>query len=109
MLDFAIRRQNDKRYLIINFNSFIKNSDYRMSLANRLELASFNDAEKALGAVPDFGGGSSFGGRRTEARIGVEDRWRQYASHPLFLEVLARPRLRQLGKQFFGDDYVEVT
>lgn len=79
---------------VIHYNRFVLDPAYRMEQAAALRLPDAVAAETALGNVPDFGGGSSFGGRRPAGD--VLGRWRAYADDPRFRRLASDPELVRL-------------
>jgi hypothetical protein len=91
----------ENRVLAINFNRFTEDEAYRRTLADRIGLSSFDQAEEALQHTPDFGGGSSFKHVRGPSS-GVSDRHLEYREDDFFQAALRDPELMTLAEAFFG-------
>jgi len=107
LLDIGIRSSKLPNAAVVNFNRFIVDSSYREDLAERLGLMSLDNAESALHNVPDFGGGSSFGGHDHSTVADVSQRWRTYENDPFYRSLLADRELRSLSEEYFGRDYLK--
>jgi hypothetical protein len=89
--------------LRVNYSRWFRDGAYRAELAGRLgvELTDFG-----LEVVPDFGGGSSFEGKRMSGRaqqMNVGERWKANAEHPLMRSLLADEAVRDLCAEIFGE------
>ena len=102
-LEFANRTAQNRgpNWLVINFNRFIEEPDYRRELGRELQIKSFEMAEEALKLTPTFGGGSSFRGEDDPASHPL-NRWVKFSSDPFFLSTLSDSELIAQSEYFFG-------
>ena len=87
--------------LVISYNRWCVDRDYRRGVAQHLGLA-FTDAGRDR--VWPCNGGSSFDGRAYDGRAAamrVFDRWRHYAEDPSFRQMFD-PEVRTLSARIFG-------
>lgn len=97
----------DRRYLrqprvLINYNRWAAEKDYRRDVAEQLGL-SFCDSSRQH--VPAVGNGSSFDGRRyngNAARMKLEERWKHYIHDRSYVEMFDAD-VRSLSQRIFGD------
>lgn len=89
--------------VVVLYNNWFLDSDYRRQLADRLALP-FSDA--GLQRVSHCGGGSSFDARRYDGRaqqMPVLQRWQAYADDPRFRTLFDAQTL-DLAEQLFDLD-----
>ncbi len=89
--------------LVINYNRWFADRDYKLSLAERLGL---NGIEKGVDDCARWGVGSSFDQLRMDgraSRMKVLERWRHFENNELFRELLSDPEIRVLSEQIFGE------
>lgn len=87
-------------FVAINYNKFTIDHKYRKHIAERLNIVSFENAEKALNHIPNFGKGSSFS---TSHNINnTLERWKLFQNDPFFRYVLQDQYLVDLSTKFFG-------
>ena len=102
--EFARLTQKLPGVLCIRYNDWVRDADYRRSIAVGLGL---EPTDAGLQHVPRIGGGSSFDGTRFDGRaqeMAVFERWRAYADDPRFRAHTADPELRRLSRQLFGSE-----
>ena len=89
--------------ITINFNDWATNISYRKTIMSKFNLPFSESADTAQREVPDFGGGSSFDGTKSntgDSKMDVFDRWKEYVSDPVFREILDDKYLNQLTESF---------
>lgn len=89
----------------INFNDWVTRISYRKEVIRKLDLPFSEAADNALQEVPDFGGGSSFDGTRSNtsnSNMNVFDRWKDYVDNPVFRKLLNDKHLIELTESFFN-------
>ena len=87
-----------------NYNCWTADPVYRDALADRLDLD--NRSDGSMKAVPGYGLGSSFDGRRLDGRADqgkYHERWRMYADEAWFREVFQDDELVRLSEEIFGE------
>ena len=92
-----------ERKLVVSYNRWCKDLDYRRDLAEALRLR-FSDA--GFDEVPRQGGGSSFEGRQLDgkaSKMKTEERWKSLASDPRFIACFRNPRVLKLSEEIFGE------
>ena len=100
----AIRVQEDEsgRFVVVKYNDFISDSDYRKRIATRLGMDDYEIAEEALGIVPPEGGGSSFSGRKKPSQEALFNRWRKFVDDEEYRVLIRDPELLELNANLFG-------
>ena len=91
-----------KDKIIINFNLWVKNKDYRNAIVQQLGLEEHTD--EGMRTVSRVAGGSSFDGTSisaSELHRRLEERWKEYAEEPDFREIFDE-ELIDLTIQIFG-------
>lgn len=86
----------------ISYNHWFLSADYRREIATRF---GFEDTEKGLDEVPEYGGGSSFEGREFQNKASAMDvlnRWRHFEDDPVYLRALDDETI-ELSNRIFGD------
>jgi hypothetical protein len=93
--------------VVISFNRFVGDRDYRDSIAAQLGVTNVD----VIDEVSDFGGGSSFtpgGGPSSEAALMT--RFRDHPIPPDLLELLLdRPAIQEVCAAVFGYDLAELA
>jgi hypothetical protein len=89
--------------ICINYNSWLKDIDYRRDLSKRLG-GDFSDSN--IDIVPSSGGGSSFDrksydGRASEMKL--LERWKSLKNEKYFLELVDDKELAELSFRIFGN------
>ena len=85
--------------IVINFNKFVMDYNYRKEISQRFEGHNFKKSETVLNIVPKNGGGSSFDKLKKNPSTG--DRWKYYKEDALFKSLLADKELIALATIFF--------
>ncbi len=88
--------------VVVSYNRFVAERDYRRALAARLGLH-FSDRGRAH--VPDYGPGSSFDGRRFHwraQRMRVLERFRHFAGDAFYRAIFDDEELLDLSRRAFG-------
>lgn len=88
--------------VIINYNKWCVDKDYRENIAKRLGVP-FSD--KAINDVPADGGGSSFDGQSLQGKaqeMQVMERWKHYAGNKIYEDILCDKELVDLSDKIFG-------
>ena len=88
-------------FVAINYNKFTIDPKYRQRIAEKLNLVSFEDAEKALNHTSDFGQGSSF--KNLSNANNTLERWKLFQDDPFFRYALKNQNLIDLSIDFFGN------
>ena len=94
-------KNNLKNKVLIDFNSWSSNSDYRKDVAVQLEIP-FSD--KGFTEVPEVAGGSSFDGIKFAGqphKMDLHNRWKSYASNPDFWNMFDE-EIVELTRKIFG-------
>ncbi|MGK7891769.1 MAG: hypothetical protein AB4042_20775 [Leptolyngbyaceae cyanobacterium] len=89
--------------LLINYNQFVADIDYRKKLALDLGLP-FSDA--GIKKVVSLGGGSSFDGQNMDGRgaeMRVLERWKHFEQDPNFREIFQNQTLLHYSRKIFGE------
>ncbi|MBY0356360.1 MAG: hypothetical protein K2W82_00045 [Candidatus Obscuribacterales bacterium] len=90
--------------LVISYNHWASDADYRKDVIGKLGYDSLND--QILSEVPKYGGGSSFDSLKLDGKaeeMKVFDRWHIYKDRPFFVELFADEELRDLVNKIYGD------
>lgn len=98
----GIRRYLRLPRVLISYNRWATDSDYRGEVARQLGVSS---GDLGIQQVPPAGNGSSFDGRRYDgraARMQVLSRWRHFEDDRRFERLFDRTA-RQLAREIFGD------
>jgi LPS sulfotransferase NodH len=91
-----------QRRLIVLFNRWATDENYRRDLAGKLDL-SFSDA--GFKKVSAEYGGSSFDGVRYDGhadKMALLERWKRYEGDPMFESIFQDRELTQLSEAIFG-------
>jgi hypothetical protein len=92
--------QNEK--VLVNFNKWFAERDYRKSLAEKLGL-DFSD--QAVNQVTSFGRGSSFDGTKFDGnpqKMDLLGRWRTLSENPEYLQLVRNEEVRLYSEMIFG-------
>lgn len=100
--EYLKRIKIPKSKLVINYNKFISDYNYRSDIANLLGCKSNEDVLKK---VPKPGKGSSFNnfdfdGKGTE--IKVLERWKEYLHDEFYMSIFKDKELIELSEKIFG-------
>lgn len=104
-LEYAREFAGESSYLrkdavLINYNRWFANKDYRRQLAKQLDIP-FSDA--GLDSVTGFGGGSSFEGTAVSGRsLDVNNRWQSFANDPRFIAFFKNDEIWAYSERLFG-------
>jgi hypothetical protein len=93
--------RNDAQFVGINYNDWVQDAGYRISIARQL---GFGTDGAAYEHVPRNGGGSSFSGRNFTGkawRMDVFGRWRHMAENEHFLRLISTPQIRAVATRIF--------
>jgi len=88
----------------INYNKWAIDLEYRKNVCSLLGLAFSSTADRSTCEVPDFGGGSSFDGLESSSsrsRDGYFQRWQEFVTDPLYIELLNDNYLVKLAESYF--------
>ena len=91
-----------KNKLVIHFNRWVKDPEYRRDIATALEL---DHTDEGMRQVSRVAGGSSFDGTSIateELHPKLEVRWKNYAADPAFRQIFDE-ELIDLSSQIFGE------
>jgi len=100
-LGFTNYLSNNK--LVINFNKWVVDKEYRRTLAKKLGL-NFND--HSMSSVSEYGKGSSFDGLKFHGqadRMKVLERWKEFESDKFYKSIFHDDEALSLSKEIFGD------
>lgn len=103
----SLRSYLDCPTITINYNKWVNDINYRKDICLKLDTSFSASADKSILEVPDFGGGSSFDGTapiKENFNNNVLNRWKEFASDPIYRELLNEPRLTGLSKSYFDID-----
>jgi len=90
--------------VVISYNQWVTQADYRRSICRELGVPFSETADRTLSSIQNFGGGSSFDGLhldKDQLKSNVFQRWKQFASDPLYRELLDDDYLNELATRFF--------
>ena len=92
---------NNKK-VVVNYNRWVQETDYRRQLAEELELDGFSDT--GTEAVLPVGGGSSFDKTNVAAsEMKVFERWQYYRDDPVFSTIFEDKEIIELSNRIFGE------
>jgi hypothetical protein len=100
--EFLGEKKNLQDKVLINYNQWFSDNEYRRSIAEKLELP-FTD--KGLEEVINCAGGSSFDGMRFSGnanKMNLNNRWKEYASEDFFWDLFDE-ELVKLNSKIFGE------
>lgn len=89
----------------IDFGKWLKSTEYRYKILQKLAINYNKEGEQALYEVPSFGGGSSFEGTQIQGKelhSKVSERWKRYAKNLEYKELLNDHYLEELTYNFFN-------
>lgn len=102
------RSQQLDNPLLVNYNRWFSDDEYRHSLSRQLHLT---PTDATFDYMPDFGGGSSFEGFAYQNRaheMNVLERWKVFANDAAYRKFFADPELVELGQELFGMSPLEA-
>ncbi len=102
LLRLASNTSRSEQITFIDYKKFVQSKEYRTRIAEYLQLPYFEEAEKTLSNVPDFGGGSSFKNEGHDIDS-LFSRWAAFKDDQLFLKLINDSELWELSEGFFGD------
>lgn len=88
--------------ILINYNRWFSDTDYRRSLASQLDIPFSDDG---LNEVRDIGTGSSFDGTQLNGqarKMDVTNRWRAFADDPAFRQLFQDDAIWHYSQRIFG-------
>lgn len=100
--EFLSQKKNLKDKVLINYNQWCADSEYRRGIAEKLGL-SFSD--EGLEEVMNCAGGSSFDGTRFSGNAGkmnLNNRWKEYAPEDYYWEFFDE-EIVELNRKIFGN------
>jgi len=89
--------------LVISFNKWTVNRQYRRSLAEKIGLK-FTD--HSMSSVSEFGKGSSFDGLKFNGqadKMKVLERWKEFETDEFYKNIFQDEEVAALSKEIFGD------
>ena len=92
-----------KNKIIINYNKWVVNKEYRKKILLQLGLDSENID---FTNIPTFGGGSSFSGTKYDGkadRMDVFKRWESFKNNKQYLSMVKYKSLQMLSEVIFGE------
>lgn len=107
-LEFLRETTYLKDPILISFNNWFSNKEYRKEISSKLGLV-FSD--KVINHVPYFGGSSSFDKKRYDGRaqqMKVLERWKIFKNDKYFRCIFKDQEIWELSNKIFGDMKVEI-
>lgn len=92
--------ENDAKQILINYNDFVTNREYKFLIMSELKLLS---KSPEFNYILGFGGGSSFNKLDPVDASNYLNRWKQYLNNKTFQKYLPNLQLFYLSGKIFGN------